>query len=292
VPRKFPFYTSFADFPISGIHRMVLFCFFMVLPSGRADNPSWDLSLALPPPDRTEFFATGIEGFSGEPISVPLSMDAELGTNWDLTAEWMLVAGNRAAPLPGKQLVAENLQFSDRTGRKFSVEVNMPEVQRESKVILRIVATNPDAEDSALRVASFAGVAFPPPESEDGLVARLRKFAQQSRLFLAGESPEIREFFNNQKIPFEDFDSKMPPADPLDIVLYQGDNQPKDLFSRVRCLWFAPLDPLLPGVFPPPLGSNKPTRITLPVLNSLEKSPLKQKAFLQLLQNQQPEHNP
>ncbi|MBC2602980.1 hypothetical protein [Puniceicoccus vermicola] len=245
---------------------------------GKAEKAS--IELRGQSPDRRDFFATGVCGFAEEEIMVPLRMESPQGGIWKLEAEWLQVSGNSAAPIAGRQVVVEEVSFAESSSQSIEAVVKLPKVERESKVIVRFLATRTDGADPETSVATIAGYVFPDPEGEDGLITALRSAAKASRFRVEGEAPRIREFFTVWDIPFDGGSS----AETGGVVFYEGTVPPGSATRDARWLWFAPPDALMPGIYPPARSGDKATKITLPLLEDLQTDPFAQKTLLYLVQ--------
>lgn len=231
--------------------------------------------------------------WGGETETVALAVEAPPGARLNVRADVFQVgASNLLAPLARDLVVADGLDFSDRTRRTVTFAFTAPVVRHTAAIVLRFRAQTEPAGDPARwePVGEVNGAVFEGPAALAGtLSAELAK--RDLRLAVFGESPALRAFFAQRGIPFEDlgperpetFNPKMVHAAEVPLTRTPDAWPPRDAVrAGAKLFLFTPKPSPLAGVFTTPIGSGFVVKVSLPILVNLPRSPLHQTELVEL----------
>ena len=249
------------------------------------------LGLAAEVPERAPGLPVYVWG--GETEMVALAVEAPLGARLNVRADVFQVgAGSLLAPLAKDLVVADSLDFSDRTRRTVTFAFTAPVVRRTAAIVLRFRAQTPPAGDPARwePVGEVNGAVFEEPVALAGtLAAELAK--RDLRLAVFGKSPALRAFFAQRKVEFEDlgperpetFNSKLLYAAEVPLTRTPDAWPPREAVrAGAKLFLFTPKNSPLAGVFTTPIGSGFVVKVSLPILVNLPRSPLRQTELVEL----------
>jgi hypothetical protein len=219
--------------------------------------------------------------FSGEPLSVELSLEAALGGSLDLRADFIQIAQSLAAPLAEKVMLAEGIAFNGVTCRKITVTLPLPKVTRETKILVRFQIKSAEKWQAA-GDATF--MVYP----RDLLQEEIRNAIGPIHPLLIGSDTRLGDFLTKAEIKFDRCGGSLPEF-PETNRLYVG-NAGADEVSRwleahprwngSLMLFFEEEPGQLPGVFSDIKGGARVIKVTLPILPGLSTDPVAQKTLV------------
>jgi hypothetical protein len=223
---------------------------------------------------------------AGSKLPVVINLVAPLGSSAELVFEMIQASEELAVRLPVDDHLLADVVFSDRTSRRLDVSVPMPEVERETRIIVQFLLKS-KLDGKVLASTKIAVHVIPGLESRLNPITRLRTMPEGT-LLVTGESPRIRDFFDRMKISYVDgvvLSDGMP-----SVVLCEADEMPGEIPAGTPVLLFSPLGRLFPGVYPS-AENGKKIKVTLPILERISTDVQAQKTLVDLMDFALPTHS-
>lgn len=225
-----------------------------------------------------------MHAFGGETLELTLWIKGPPLATAQVTARLFQAAGELATPL-GEPFPIGSVTFDGNGRQTTTAKIALPAVQMKTDIRIRFEA---ESGSKPLLAGTLRVQAYPTdkPAALEALAAE-----KERTIAVFGESETLRLFLRNNGVAFQDLGENLPVE--LDAtMLYLGDAPSKALADWVprsgsgKAIFLVVFteDPsLLPGVYETTKGNLTCARVTLPMLGRLNKNPLSQTTFLNIL---------
>jgi hypothetical protein len=231
--------------------------------------------------------------FADQEVPLTFSVDAPLGSRFDLVAEISLIQGTLKTPLEKNRLLKENLSFERETHQILHLSYKTPPTQSLCKIHFETFLKPKTSNEKVVQGKAFDLYSY--PKTEKNLVKAYIESNSTTgfKIAVVGKSEPIRSFFIQHKIPCYEGGLPWNPIQQKN-TLPIGSATPQEIDQILAStemnegiLFIDPIDQTqrLPGVYQIPTTPKRSLWIVnLPLLNDLETNPLSQRIFIQTLQ--------
>jgi hypothetical protein len=215
-------------------------------------------------------------------VDVTLSVEAALGSEMELSADLFQLSSSLAAPLKMDIPLGPPIPFKDRTRQTATLPLELPKIQRQTRVQARIKAKKGTEWE---KVGQVNLVVYPVDSfSPEEIVGR-------TPLVLFGNDPRLAEFFKHYKVNFEEIGGSLPKdLDASKLYIGKAEATQFTRWQEAHPEWkgnlivFSENASVLPGVFSEFGAQHRLSKVTLPILEHLGDDPRSQQTLLSLVQ--------
>lgn len=178
-----------------------------VLPaSGQEATPT-----PAPPPMALIYASAPFHAYGGDPLTLPVTAQAPLGTHLRIYANVYQEAGSIAVPWQSHTPVGEEIVFGDRTST--TIDCALPAlrvVQRKTRVSVTLhIEPKPTAASVGLMIRGFVYPREEPGAWQKQFAALLARSGIR-RVAVFGGGPNSRDFLRGRKVAFDDLGDDWP----------------------------------------------------------------------------------